>query len=82
MKDTLIVNLYAGPGSGKSTGAAYIFSKLKLKDIDAEYVSEYAKDRVWQNDQFPLEHCQLYITGKQLLKIVRLFGKVGKYVLG
>lgn len=29
MKNTLIVNLYAGPGAGKSTGAAYIFAKLK-----------------------------------------------------
>ena len=30
MKNTLIVNLYAGPGAGKSTGAAYIFAKLKM----------------------------------------------------
>ena len=39
-------------------------------------MSEYAKDRVWQEDQFPLQHCQLYVTGKQCLKIVRLLGKV------
>ena len=76
MKDTLIVNLYAGPGAGKSTGAAYIFAKLKMAGIDCEYVSEYAKDRVWQEDQFPLKHCQLYVTGKQCLKITRLLGKV------
>lgn len=29
MRDTLLVNLYAGPGAGKSTAAAYIFSRLK-----------------------------------------------------
>ena len=29
-KNTLLVNLYAGPGAGKSTGAAYIFAKLKM----------------------------------------------------
>lgn len=29
MKNTLIVNLYAGPGAGKLT-AAYIFAKLKM----------------------------------------------------
>lgn len=29
MKNTLIVNLYAGPGAGKSTGAAYIFCKTQ-----------------------------------------------------
>lgn len=76
MKNTLLVNLYAGPGSGKSTGAAYIFAKLKMAGIDSEYVSEYAKDRVWQDDQFPLQHCQLYVTGKQCLKVARLLGKV------
>lgn len=76
MKNTLIVNLFAGPGAGKSTGAAYIFSKLKMAGIDCEYVSEYAKDRVWQDDQFPLQHCQLYVIGKQCLKIERLLGKV------
>lgn len=62
MKNTLLVNLYAGPGAGKSTGAAYIFAKLKMAGVDCEYVSEYAKDRVWQEDQFPLKHCQLYVT--------------------
>jgi len=76
MKNTLLVNLYAGPGAGKSTGAAYIFAKLKMAGVDCEYVSEYAKDRVWQEDQFPLQHCQLYVTGKQCLKIYRLLGKV------
>ena len=76
MKDTLLVNLYAGPGSGKSTGAAYIFAKLKMAGVDCEYVSEYAKDRVWQDDQFPLKFCQLYVTGKQCLKVARLLGKV------
>lgn len=59
-----------------STGAAYIFSKLKMAGIDSELVTEYAKDRVWQGDQFVLQHCQLYVTGKQCLKVARLLGKV------
>lgn len=37
-KKTLVVNLFAGPGAGKSTGAAYIFSKLKMLGYDCEYV--------------------------------------------
>lgn len=76
MKDTLLINLYGGPGTGKSTGAAYIFSQLKMKGIDCEYVPEYAKDRTWQGDKFPLEKCQLYVTGKQALRVARLYGKV------
>lgn len=74
--ETLIVNLYAGPGAGKSTAAAYIFAKLKMAGVDCEYVPEYAKDRTWQGDHFPLEKCQLYVTGKQALRIARLVGKV------
>lgn len=76
MKNTLIVNLYGGPGTGKSTGAAYIFSMLKMAGVDCEYVQEYAKDRTWQHDMFPLKKCQLYVTGKQALRIVRLDGQV------
>lgn len=76
MKNTLIVNLYGGPGIGKSTGAAYIFSKLKMAGVDCEYVPEYAKDRTWQGDHFPLDKCQLYVTGKQALRVARLNGKV------
>ena len=51
MKDTLVVNLFAGPGAGKSTGAAYIFSMLKMAGIDTEYVNEYAKDKVWEDNK-------------------------------
>lgn len=59
-----------------STAAAYIFAKLKMAGVDCEYVPEYAKDRTWQGDHFPLEKCQLYVTGKQALRIARLVGKV------
>ena len=75
MKNTLIVNLYGGPGTGKSSGAAYIFSKLKMAGIDAEYVTEFAKDKVWENNIEAFK-CQFYITGKQSFRISRCFGKV------
>lgn len=75
MKDTLIVNLYGGPGTGKSSGAAYIFSKLKMTGVDAEYVTEFAKDKVWEGSQEAFK-CQFYITGKQAFRVSRCFGKV------
>ena len=55
MKDTLVVNLFGAPGSGKSTGAAWVYSNLKLalpedKDISVELVTEFAKDLVWDNN--------------------------------
>lgn len=75
MKDTLIVNLYGGPGTGKSTGAAYIFSKLKMAGIDAEYISEFAKDKVWEGSKEAFK-CQFCLSGHQAYRISRIFGKV------
>ena len=37
---TLHVNLWAGPGTGKSTIAAEIFGKLKWNKIDYPYSSD------------------------------------------
>ena len=47
----LVVNLFGTPGAGKSTGAAYIFSNLKMRGINAELVTEFAKDMVWEDNK-------------------------------
>ena len=47
IKNTIIVNLFAGPGAGKTTCAWEIASELKKRNIQAEYVPEYAKELVW-----------------------------------
>jgi hypothetical protein len=73
--ETLIVNLFAGPGTGKSTIAAGLFYRLKIAGINCEYVQEYAKDRTWQEDWTALQ-CQPYIAGKQMFRVMRLLGKV------
>ena len=75
MIDTLIVNLFAGPGAGKSTAAAYIFSKLKMAGINAEYVTEFAKDKTWEENQKVL-NCQFYISGKQAFRLARVYAPV------
>lgn len=74
-KKTIVVNLFAGPGAGKSTSATALFSMLKMKGVDCEYVSEFAKDKVWEHNDEVLK-CQFYITGKQAYKISRVNGKV------
>lgn len=71
----LIVNLFGAPGAGKSTGAAYVFSKLKMAGINAELVTEFAKDKVWEGSQAVFEN-QAYIFGKQYFRISRLQNKV------
>lgn len=75
MNKTIIINLYGAPGSGKSTGAAYIFYKLKQKGINCEIATEYAKDKVWEeHDEVFKDQC--YIFGHQHFRISRLIGKV------
>ena len=72
---TLIVNLFGGPGTGKSTNAAGVFYKLKSQGINCEYIQEYAKDKTWQGDRFSLT-VQPYITCKQLYRQQRVMDKV------
>lgn len=74
-KKTIIVNLYAGPGAGKSTIMAGVFSELKFRGIDCEMTPEYAKEKVWEGSTKVLEN-QIYVFGKQLHMIRRLIGKV------
>ena len=71
----ILVNLYGAPGSGKSTGAAYIFSKLKMAGVDAELVTEFAKDKVWEESKAPFDN-QAYMFGKQYFRISRCANKV------
>lgn len=71
----IVVNLFGVPGAGKSTGAAYIFSKLKMMGFNAELITEFVKDKVWENNQEVFKN-QAYIFGKQSFKMSRCKGKV------
>lgn len=72
---TIIINIFGGPGSGKSTVAAGIFSRLKERGVSVEYVAEYAKDIVWE-ESFTKLNNQLYIFAKQHNRIFRCLNKV------
>ena len=71
----IVINLFAGPGVGKSTTAARIFAELKLKGVNCEMALEFAKDKVWE-ESFKTMDDQIYIFGKQFHKIWRLKDKV------
>lgn len=72
----IVVNLFGAPGAGKSTGAAYIFSQLKLKyNINAELVTEFAKDKVWEDNAKALDN-QAYVFGEQSYRISKMDRKV------
>lgn len=73
----IVVNLFGVPGAGKSTGAAYIFSKLKLAGVNAELITEFAKDKVWEeNSEVFKPDNQCYLFGKQFYKMSRCREKV------
>lgn len=50
-----VVNLFGGPGCGKSTLAADLYTALKRQHIDVEYVNEYAKELVYQENTLALK---------------------------
>ena len=71
----IVVNLFGGPGSGKSTGAAYIFAMLKMQGVNAELVTEFAKDKTWESNSTALSN-QAYIFGKQYYRMSRCADQV------
>jgi hypothetical protein len=75
MKNTVVLNLLAGPGTGKSTTCAGVFAELKWRGIDCEMANEYAKTKVWE-ESYKTLNCQTYVFGKQLHNLFRLRGKV------
>ena len=72
---TLIVNLLAGPGTGKSSTMAGVFSELKWRGVNCEMGPEFAKEKVWE-ESFKILGNQIYVFGKQLHTIYRLIDKV------
>ena len=65
----IVVNLFGGPGCGKSTGAAYVFSRLKEAGVNIELVTEFAKDLTW--DKSDALNDQLYVFANQFHRLYR-----------
>jgi hypothetical protein len=70
-----VINLFSGPGAGKSTTAAGVFALLKLHGVRSELVTEFAKDLTWEHREKTLNN-QYYIWGKQYHKMWRVRYKV------
>lgn len=75
-----VINLFGGPGAGKSTTAAGLFFIMKSDNefVDSvELVTEFAKDLTYAERYKELEgNNQLYITSKQHNKLHRLRDQV------
>lgn len=71
----VVINLWGGPGCGKSTTMAKIFSELKIKGYNVEMVSEFAKDLVYEKRDETMKD-ELYIFAKQNHRLFRVKDKV------
>lgn len=66
MKKTVVINLFAGAGAGKSTFAATLFSEMKMRGLHVELVREFVKRWVWEG-RTPVvgKFEQIHIFGQQ-----------------
>ena len=71
----LVINLFGGPGCGKSTTMARLFADLKSQGLNVEMVSEFAKDLVYEHRQETMKD-ELYIFAKQHHRMFRVNDKV------
>ena len=75
-----IINLFSGPGVGKSSIASGITYKLKTKHITCDNPYEFPKSLAWDNNNEAIKD-QLYVLANQHRGIVKSFGKVDYIVL-
>lgn len=73
--NTIIINLIAGPCSGKSTVSAELFARLKKMNIPCELVPEYVKDRIYEENKTIIED-QITLFGMEHYGLKTKLGKV------
>lgn len=75
---TVVINAYGGPGSGKTTSCMAICAALKKEGYNAEYVQEYAKELVYEENHEMLDGSpahQFSMLKEQMHRMDRLMGK-------
>lgn len=70
-----VINLWGGPGAGKSTTAADLFRLMKLRGHRVELITEYAKELTYDQDWVLLQR-QEKILPEQYKRQRRLKGHV------
>jgi len=77
---TIVINLFGGPGAGKSTLASELYVLMKRQGLSVELVREYAKDWAYQDKHIDTLMKQTYILAKQAQRESSLYWKV-KYII-
>lgn len=75
-----VINLFGGPGSGKSTTAAGLFNLMKKKGLEVELVTEYAKDLIYSGRMPAMNEYQEVLFAEQNFRLQRLISHVNYVV--
>ena len=75
-----IINIFGGPGIGKSSIAAGVTYKLKKNHINCDQPYEFPKLLAWDDNHSAIQD-QLYVLANQHRGIVKSYGKVDYIVL-
>jgi hypothetical protein len=80
MKQTKVINLFSGPGAGKSTVASGLFHNMKRQHISCDAPYEFPKQLAWdESNKIVLD--QLFVIANQHRGIVRSYGLVDYIIL-
>ncbi len=71
-----VINIYAGPGAGKTTQGLDITAYMKKKGYSVELIPEYAKKLIYQGREHELRSNQIGVFSNQLEPYRYLDGKV------
>ncbi len=75
-----LINLFAGPGAGKSAIAAGVFYELKKRHISCNNPYEFPKTLAWDKNYSAIQD-QLYVFANQHRGIAQSYGKVDFIVI-
>lgn len=74
-RQTIVINLFGGPGAGKSRNRAKIFGYFKDDGANVEEIIEWVKYKVYEKSTYVFTD-QIYIFAKQLKWIKQTLGQV------
>ena len=74
-----IINIVGAPCSGKSTLACELFVYLKKRHMNVEYVNEFVKNLIWENNLEDIN--DQYYVAKNQYKIIKNVSKKVDYII-